>query len=136
MPLLGVAMRPDEYAVWRPPLMVATYCTGPLFRAISLYLDHPNIPSRALQLQLIDLLLPSLLSSYNLPITVQQLLYMGPLNYVSGLVLWLHPSRGLCREICRRAATTTVDKDLRLMTRCGWLIGFDFDVMLFFSQAF
>lgn len=108
-------------AVWRSALMVATYTTGPIFRLISLNMDLPQVPSHALQLQLIDLLLPSLLSSYNLPITVNQMLYMGPLNFFSGLLLWLHPSQGICSEICRRAAAHTAarstDKDLLTITR-------------------
>lgn len=97
--------------------MLTTYATGPVFRFISLNMNLPLVPSRALQLQLIDLLLPSLLSSYNMPITVNQLLYMGPLNFVTGLILWFHPSRGICNEICRRASTMSNDKDLLLLTR-------------------
>lgn len=91
------------------------------------------MPSRAMQLQLIDLLLPSLLASYNLPITVNLLACFLPFNFISGLLLWLHPSWGICPAICRRAATAADDKQLQLLVRyvcagimsvavCGWVL--------------
>lgn len=107
-------------AVWRPAIMVAVHATGALSKFIAAaFFNQQSMPSVMLKLQLVDLLLPSLLASYNLPSTINHHAWSAPLNFLCGLAIWL-PKHGVCAETCRRASDPqSTNVHVRLLSRCG-----------------
>lgn len=91
------------------------YMTGPLFRVVAMCTGHSTVPTRALYLQFVGLLFPTLLSTFNYPLTLDKLAYVIPVDMVTAWLLWL-PRDGLCAELSRRASHGR-DSSLSLLTR-------------------